>query len=164
MLSPPGHTMSHVQRWASGSWIRWALLIIVATFMLIQFVPYGHGHSNPPVTQQAGFDSQGTEQLVDDACGACHSNLTDWPLDSNVAPFSWLVQSDVEGGRGILNFSEWDRSGQPAFDEVAEAIDSGEMPPLQYKLMHSGARLSDTEKQQLIDGLARTYQQDPPGP
>jgi hypothetical protein len=38
------------------------------------------------------------------------------------------------------------------------------MPPLQYKLLHSSARLSDSEKADLIAGLTRSYSQDPPGP
>jgi mono/diheme cytochrome c family protein len=154
--------MTRIRNWASGSYLRIALLVVVVGFLVIQLVPYGHDHSNPPVTRQAQFDSPQTEQLFDDACGACHSNLTSWPIESNVAPFSWLIQRDVEEGRGILNVSEWDQP-QGEAGEVGEVIGEGEMPPLQYKLLHSGARLSDAEKQALIDGMARTYQQDPPG-
>lgn len=142
--------------------LRNVLLVLVALFLLIQFVPYGHAHDNPPVTQAVSWDSQRTEQLFTDACGACHSNLTEWPADSYVAPASWLVEHDVEEGRGILNVSEWDRP-QPGAGEAGEAVTEGEMPPLQYKIMHSSARLSDAEKQELADGLARTFQQDPPG-
>ena len=36
------------------------------------------------------------------------------------------------------------------------------MPPLQYKLFHSNARLSSTERQQLADGLTALYATDPP--
>lgn len=156
--------MTRIRNWASGSKIRTGLLILIAGFLLIQLVPYGRAHSNPPVTQQAKYDSPRTEQLANDACGACHSNLTNWPLDSNVAPFSWLVQHDVEDGRAILNFSEWNRANQTDPGKISEAISGGEMPPLQYKLLHPSARLSDSEKQDLIDGLTLTYQQDPPGP
>ena len=157
-------TVSRIKNWASGSWVKTGLLVVVALFVLIQLVPYGHGHTNPPVTQAAQFDSAQTEQLFSDACGACHSNLTNWPPESSVAPFSWLITSDVDGGRGIFNTSEWDRAQQPDSGEVGEVIDAGEMPPLQYKILHPSSRLSDTEKQQLIDGLAKTYAQDPPGP
>lgn len=155
--------MSRIRAWASGSRIRIGLIVVAALFLLIQLVPYGHDHSNPPVTRQARFDSPQTEQLVDDACGACHSNLTSWPIESNVAPFSWLIQSDVDGGRRILNFSEWDR-GQVEVGEIGDVVDGGAMPPLQFRLLHPSARLSDSEKQDLIDGITRTYQQDPPGP
>lgn len=155
--------VSRLRAWATGSRIRIALLVLVALFFLIQLVPYGHSHDNPPVTQAVSWDSPRTEQLFTDACGACHSNLTDWPWDSYVAPASWLVQRDVDEGRGILNVSEWDRP-QAGAEEAGEAVTEGEMPPLQYKIMHSSARLSDSEKQELADGLTRTFQQDPPGP
>jgi Haem-binding domain len=154
--------MNRIKAWTSGSYLRTGLLLVVGAFVLIQLVPYGRAHSNPPVSRQAQFDSQRTEQLVTDACNACHSNLTDWPLDSSIAPFSWLIQRDVDEGRGILNFSEWDHP-QAGFDEVSDAISGGEMPPIQYKLLHPNSRLSDGEKRDLIDGLAGTYRQDPPG-
>jgi mono/diheme cytochrome c family protein len=135
---------------------------VLAGFLLIQLVPYGHSHSNPPVTQAAKFDSARTEQLVNDACGACHSNLTSWPPESNVAPFSWLIQHDVDEGRSRLNFSEWERA-QPDVNQLINAISGGEMPPLQYKLLHPASRLSDSEKAALIAGLRSTYEADPPG-
>jgi hypothetical protein len=155
--------LSRARSWATASKLRISLLVLLAAFLLIQLVPYGHDHSNPPVTQAAAFDSPRTEQLATDACGDCHSNLTTWPFESNIAPTSWLIQRDVDEGRGILNFSEWDRS-QPETGEVGEVIQEGAMPPLQYKLHHPGARLSDSGKADLVAGLTRTYEQDPPGP
>ena len=136
--------------------------VVVGLLILIQFVPYGHDHSNPPVTGTPKWDSARTEELFNDACGACHSNLTDWPWDSNVAPASWLIQSDVEEGREVLNVSEWDQP-QGEVDEAAEVTLEGEMPPWQYKLLHPAARLSDTEKQELADGLTATFSNSPPG-
>ena len=155
--------MRRVKHWASGSVLKLGFLLVVGAFLVIQLVPYGRAHSNPPVTEAAKFDSPRTEQLFNDACGACHSNLTDWPWESNVAPFSWLIERDVDEGRSILNLSEWDQP-QGELGEVAEVITEGEMPPLQYKLLHSAARLSDSEKQELAAGLSRTFAQDPPGP
>jgi len=37
--------------------------------------------------------------------------------------------------------------------QAAEMVSDGEMPPLQYRLAHSAARLSDAQKRQLIDGF-----------
>ena len=136
-------------------------LVVVALFALIQLVPYGHGHANPPVTQAVRFDSPRTAQLARDACYACHSNETNWPWDAYVAPSSWLIAHDVDSGRKALNFSEWDRP-QPPAGEVTEQVSGGEMPPTQYKLVHPSARLSATEKRELAAGLARTYRTDPP--
>lgn len=156
--------MRRILGWASGSIIKTGLLVIVGVLVLIQLVPYGRDHANPPVTKQLQYDSARTEQLVTDSCNACHSNLTSWPAESNVAPFSWLIQHDVEDGRKILNFSEWDRAAQTDVGEITEAISGGEMPPLQYKALHPSARLSDTEKADLASGLTKSIAADPPGP
>ncbi len=86
--------------------LAWGAGIVVGLLLLIQLVPYGRDHSNPPVTGTPQWDSPRTEALFSDACGACHSNLTTWPWDSNVAPASWLIQRDVDEGRAILNVSE----------------------------------------------------------
>ena len=43
------------------------------------------------------------------SCYDCHSNETNWPWYSYVAPVSFMVAGDVEDGRKSLNFSEWDK-------------------------------------------------------
>jgi hypothetical protein len=140
--------------------IRLGILVIAGAFVLIQFVPYGRDHTNPPVTAEPAWDSPGTRTLAAAACLDCHSNETAWPWYTNIAPFSWLTQRDVDNGRATLNFSEWDRPQEA--DEMGEVISEGEMPPWYYAALHSGARLSDQEKQLLIDGLRATLQASPP--
>ena len=129
---------------------------------MIQLVPYGRDHANPPVTKAAAFDPA-TRAIVADTCADCHSNLTRWPWYASVAPASWFVQSDVDGGRKILNFSEWDHP-QPALAKLVDAIAGGRMPPLKYRVLpnHANARLSGAEKARLIAGLRRLYATDPP--
>ncbi|HEX9028332.1 MAG TPA: heme-binding domain-containing protein, partial [Anaerolineales bacterium] len=82
-----------------------------------------------------------------------HSNHTNWYWYTNIAPISWLVQHDVDEGRGRLNFSEWGSRPERGTDELARVIDSGSMPPLQYTIIHPNAILSTDQKQQLIQGL-----------
>ena len=141
----------------------WIVLGGVGLFLLIQLVPYGRDHTNPPVTQAAVFHSATVNQIVTDSCADCHSNLTKWPWYTNVAPASWLVMSDVNGGRENLNLSEWNKP-QPALDRVVRSIQSGSMPPLKYKVMpnHSKARLSSKQKKELIAGFAQLYATQPP--
>ena len=50
---------------------------------------------------------------------------------------------------------------QPDIGEVRGQIDSGEMPPWNYSLIHGG--LSAQDKKVLIAGLTATYRGDPPG-
>ena len=139
--------------------IRLGLLSIAGVLVLIQLVPYGRDHTNPPVTAEPAWDSPETRTLAAAACFDCHSNETEWPWYTSVAPFSWLTQDDVDEGRATLNFSEWDRPQEA--DEGGEVIAEGEMPPWYYATLHSGARLSDQEKRRLIDGLRATLQASP---
>ena len=131
-------------------------LIGAIVFVVIQLVPYGRPHDNPPVTQAVEWDSARTEQLFNDACSDCHSNETEWPWYSNIAPQSWLVQRDVDAGRDELNLSALDRE-QDEIKDLIEVIADDEMPPQRYTFLHPEARLSEGEKQRLMDGLARTF-------
>ena len=131
---------------------KWTIIVLAAGLLLIQLVPYGRDHTNPP-GKRIAWDSPRTEELMRGACMDCHSNETEWPWYSNVAPVSWLVQNDVDGGRREMNLS----TGDAKVDEMIETIQEGSMPPLQYKPLHPGGRLSDQEKQELIRGIRATF-------
>jgi hypothetical protein len=118
----------------------------------MQLVPYGWRHSNPPAVRSATFPSPQAAALFESACADCHSNGTDWPAYSYVAPMSWLVRRDVDEGREKFNVDDWDRSARKA-DEAADEVEDGDMPPWQYTLIHRGAKLSEAEKQLLSDAL-----------
>ncbi|MEK9137619.1 MAG: heme-binding domain-containing protein [Bacteroidota bacterium] len=126
--------------------------------VLIQFVPFGRSHTNPPTIAEPQWDSPQTRETFFRSCGDCHSNQMVWPWYSNVAPVSWLVQYDVEEGRSHLNVSEWGRRKNDA-DEAVEEVESGAMPYPPYLLLHPSARLSDNEKAAFLQGLKNTFGQ-----
>lgn len=140
-----------LSNWKRTLGIAFGILVVVA--VLIQFIPVDR--TNPPVSAEPNWDSPQTRALAKDACFDCHSNETVWPLYAKIAPVSWLIARDVDEGRSELNFSEWGR-GETDIDELEEVINEGEMPPWYYTVMHPEAKLSDSEKQQLIDGLYLT--------
>lgn len=133
--------------------VLWTAVIGMGVAVAVQFVPYGWRHPNPPVTMDAPWPDAASERIARESCYSCHSNETDWPPYSYVAPFSWLVRSDVDSGRDELNFSTWDRDDGEA-DDAIESIVAGSMPPDRYTMIHRGARLSDEEAQRLVDALA----------
>ena len=114
---------------------------MIVAVLILQLVPYGRRHSNPPVRVEPRWDGPTTRVLAVRACYDCHSNETVWPWYSHVAPVSWLVQRDVDEGRRKLNFSEWDRPQKEAH-ESAKTVRKGEMPPWFYILIHPDARLT----------------------
>ena len=137
--------------------VRRRLLILggggLAVFALLQLVPYGWAKSNPPVTADAPWPSEQAEAIARTSCYACHSNETDWPLYSYVAPMSWLVRNDVDGGRDELNFSEWGEDSADAAEDAEEEIVEGRMPLPNYLRIHRDAQLTDEEAAVLIDAL-----------
>ena len=139
----------------SRHWGRRIGIIILLALVAIQFVPVGDGLTNPPVTQSVRWDSPRTEELARRACYDCHSNETKWPWYAHVAPVSWLVAHDVHEAREHLNFSEWDKEQRDA-DEATHEVEEGEMPLAIYTLLHPEARLGDSAKAQLIEGLRKT--------
>jgi hypothetical protein len=125
---------------------------LLAVAVLLQLVPYGRDHTNPPVTQDAPWPDGRARELATAACYDCHSNQTRWPPQSFVAPFSWLLARDVSEGRAALNFSTWDEDDGEA-DDAADAVADAEMPPRRYLLAHPDAALSDAERQLLVEAL-----------
>jgi hypothetical protein len=84
------------------------------------------------------------------ACGNCHSNHTDWPWYSHVAPVSWWIARHVSEGREKLDFSAWEtystRQKRDKSESVCGLISTGRMPPRMYSVMHPEARLSEKDK------------------
>jgi mono/diheme cytochrome c family protein len=132
-----------------------ALAWIVGLFALIQLVPYGRTHSNPPTVKEPAWDSPRTRALAVRACFDCHSNQTHWPAYANVAPFSWIVQNDVEGARSVVNFSEWNLTYELA-SYSGSSTREGNMPPVKYRMAHPEADLTRQETLELASGLDAT--------
>jgi heme-binding protein len=130
-------------------------LAVLVGFGVLQLVPYGRDHTNPPVLGEPAWDSAATRATAVVACFDCHSNQTQWPWYSNIAPASWLIQHDVDEGRQALNFSEWTRGQEGG--ESAEAVSEGQMPPFTYILTHPAAKLSDAQRTAFIQGLVATF-------
>ncbi len=128
---------------------------IVGIFVLMQAIPYGRTHSNPPTTEEPRWDSPRTRELAKRACFDCHSNETRWPWYADVAPMSWVVQRDVEAARNVINFSAWHVHYDTAPYSGASVL-SGNMPPTKYRMAHPEADLTRAEMIELARGLDET--------
>lgn len=129
-------------------------IAFVAPAVLIQLIPYGRDHINPPVRSEPAWTSLQARALAVRACYDCHSDETRWPWYSNIAPVSWLVYHDVTEGRTHINFSDWNRPEPQHADEFQQVYEASSMPPFNYLLLHPAARLNPAEGKQLFDALA----------
>jgi hypothetical protein len=93
--------------------------------------------------------------VLERSCMDCHSNRTDWPWYSNVAPASWFVTDHVNHGRRHLNFSRWGeydrRRADSLLRDICRTAKSGFMPLGSYALVHRGARLAPADVETLCD-------------
>jgi hypothetical protein len=131
---------------------------LIVVFGLMQLVPYGWEKSNPPVTAPAPWPNAEAESIARVSCYACHSNETEWPAYSYVAPMSWLVRNDVDGGRDEMNFSEWGEKSADAAEDAREEITEGRMPLPNYRRIHRDAELTNEEAAVLIDALEQMHE------
>jgi hypothetical protein len=134
------------------------LLGLAAIGIAIQFIPNRlpeNKSDNPEDVIQNGMASNEIAIILKTSCYDCHSNQTDYPWYSYVAPVSWLVASDIKKGREELNFSEWKsyskRKAIKKLDEIGEMVEEGKMPLPIYTLIHRNAIISDEQKKQIIE-------------
>lgn len=131
-------------------WKRFAIrlaAVLAIVFVAIQFIPVDR--VNPPVEGDLQAPPE-IAAILRRSCYDCHSNETNWPWYSRIAPVSWLTAKDVREGRKEMNFSTWNRlSGKKqskALEECWEEIEDGEMPPWIYLTTHPEARLSSADR------------------
>jgi hypothetical protein len=136
--------------------LAWVCGVAIALGAIMQIVPYGRTHANPPVIQEPEWDTPRTRELAVRACFDCHSNQTRWPWYADVAPLSWVVQSDVESARHVINFSEWNLPYDLA-PYSSQSIITGAMPPAKYRMAHPEANLTRGEMLELVHGLDATF-------
>ncbi|MDC0585078.1 heme-binding domain-containing protein [Planctomycetota bacterium] len=127
--------------------LRWLVGVLALGAILIQFVPVDR--TNPPVTSEIQVSVE-VGAVLKRACYDCHSNETEWPWYSRVAPISWLIAHDVREGRKALNFSTWGELGSDSRVEMLaeswEEVEEDEMPPWFYIAPHQDARLTTKDK------------------
>jgi mono/diheme cytochrome c family protein len=120
-----------------------AIAVLGFVFGGIQFIR--PALTNPPVT--ADLDAPPpVKQIFKTACYNCHSNETRLAWFDQIVPAYWLVAGDVKKARSHLNFS--DLGAGPKVQqkemlfELINQIQSGDMPPRNYELLHGESKIA----------------------
>jgi hypothetical protein len=138
--------------------IKWLLIVLVCLFILIQLKR--PARTNPAVDLSQTIEartqmSPHVAAIVDRACRDCHSNKTEWPWYTNVAPVSWWITDHVNTGRKNMNISEWGKLASDRQDkklrQICDEVEDGAMPLSSYLPMHPKAKLSEQDKKTLCD-------------
>jgi len=143
-----------------------AWVAAVVTVVAVMGVGFGLGNLHPfgdPRAEPAeGFGTllRGAKMPLDAKavlvakCADCHSNATRWPVYARMAPGSWLIERDIVEARKKMDLSRWEQIPAEQQDvlmaKILEEAKSGDMPPLQYRLLHWNAKLSKSDVQALL--------------
>jgi len=95
------------------------------------------------------------EPIFRTACFDCHSTFTRYPWYHRLPFIRGMMDRDISTGRMHLDMSNGFPFGGHAtsredLDAITEVLADGKMPPLDYRLMHRDARLSDAQKKDVI--------------
>lgn len=146
--------------------LKYGSIAIILALTGLQLIPTGFNLDPPPVKQEPSWDSTATRALVQRACYDCHAYETDWPWYSRIAPFSWMLQHDIQAGLEALNFSDWEQATwtEEDLDELIETVAKEQMPLPYYTILNPEARLTERERGQIINGMiATTTELEQPG-
>jgi hypothetical protein len=128
-----------------------ATSLVFGASLVHPFGPVKHERSDVAPFMGAGASPE-IARLVERACQNCHSERTEWPWYSYVAPMSWMIEKDVSNARTHMNLSRWqDYTVEQQIDlltRLAVEVRNRKMPLPRYLKMHSEARLSAEDVQQ----------------
>src|SRR5579862_8383683 len=81
-------------------------VVVLASTLVHPSGPVKAVRSDNPLLAGANIDP-GVLEVLQRACQNCHSEKTEWPWYSHIAPMSWLVEGDVNQARSHMNLSHW---------------------------------------------------------
>jgi len=146
-------------------------LIILAVLVIIQFIRPTKNKSTMVSKNDIANHYEvpnGVKKILEVSCNDCHTNNTEYPWYTNIQPVGWWMQWHVNDGKAHLNFSEFaaytPKRQHKKLEETVEQIEKDWMPLNSYLWIHSDAKLSAEQKDQLTkwasqlkDSLAKRY-------
>jgi hypothetical protein len=144
-------------KFRSGGWLKKRLgsilflgsvLVAVCSVFAHPFGAIKAQRSDKPLLLDSTFDPQ-VVRTLEKSCQNCHSEKTEWPWYSYVAPMSWMIENDVQLARSHMNLSHWNgynpEEQQEILSKMSVLVKNRAMPLPRYLLLHPEAKLSDAE-------------------
>jgi cytochrome c len=132
-------------------------MMFIGSVVLSSLHPYGNPRVESTTEPRKGLDTlmpgadvpANARKVLLTKCADCHSNETRWPAYSHLAPGSWLIERDIVKGRARMNLSHWEAMSPDERDvliaKMVHETRDGEMPPLQYRIIHWNANLTTAD-------------------
>src|SRR5690606_14235348 len=141
-------------------WLKYLGIMLLVVLVGIQFIPASlNQNTTVPPTDfiKANDIPENVSHILKASCYNCHSNNTEYPWYSRTQPAGWLLEKHIREGKEALNLSEFGASStrrqRSKLRAMIGQIENDEMPLPSYTLLHSEARLSQEEKNDVIKYL-----------
>lgn len=133
-------------------------LFFLVCFVGIQFIPTTLNQSkNIPKTDFLLVNNtpKNISGILQKSCYDCHSNNTNYPWYNKVQPIALFLESHIQEGKKELDFSKWteysNRRKKSKLKSIMSQIRDNKMPLSSYTLIHSDAKLTKNEKENITD-------------
>lgn len=140
--------------------IKISLTVIVAVFIIIQFIPRDHNESEAmPANDISKVYAVpiNVGAILKRSCYDCHSNKTNYPFYARIQPMRYMMDKHVSKGKEELNFDEFgtysSRKQRSKLRAIGESLEEGSMPISSYTFIHRDAILSKNDKNVLMDWI-----------
>ena len=127
-------------------------------FACIQFIPTNRNQSTEIFETDVTkiFEvPQNIQTLLNESCYDCHSNNTKYHWYDKIQPVSLFVERHINEGKKELNFSEFgaysNRKQKSKLKFLISQVKDDKMPISSYALIYSNAKLSKSEKKEIMD-------------
>lgn len=138
--------------------IKKILLILLAGLIVIQFFRPTKNKAEGAQPNYVGNSfaiPENVKTILAKACNDCHTNNTIYPWYSNFQPVLWWLDDHIKDGKKHLNLDEYTnkslRYQYKKMEETVDMVKKGEMPLDSYIWVHKDAKLTDEEKNKIMD-------------
>ena len=136
-------------------------IIGLIALVVIQFIPVeenNQGYQSVLAFEAETNVSHELAEIFRANCYDCHSNQTQYPWYSAVAPINFWLDEHVRDGKKHFNVSQWSeysvKRKDHKLEELIEEVEETEMPLPSYTWVHGD--LTETERQTLMDWAQMT--------
>lgn len=138
------------------------VLVLLVAFVGIQFIPAERNQSDTvPSTDFMLVNNvpETIQKKLQVSCYDCHSNNTQYPWYNKIQPAAWFLEDHIKEGKDELNFNEWDdysdRRKNSKLKSIINQIKDDEMPLDSYTLIHTDAKFSEAEAEEMINFITQ---------
>jgi hypothetical protein len=135
--------------------------ILVVLLVILIGIQFFHPKKNKSAGPQPNYVGNNfaipadVKKILAVSCNDCHSNNTRYPWYAKIQPIHWWLNKHIVDGKKHINYDEftnrtvWYQNHK--MEETIDMVKESKMPLNSYTWTHKDARLSQGEKDKLVN-------------